>query len=34
MSNGSQKVALERRLKKQKALLEKHQEAARLAGSA
>ena len=34
MSNGSQKVALERRLKKQKALLEKQQEAARLAGSA
>ena len=34
MSNGSQKVALERRLQKQKALLEKQQEAARLAGSA
>ena len=33
MSNGSQKVALERRLKKQQALLEKQQEAARLAGS-
>ena len=33
MSNGSQKVALERRLRKQKALLEKQQEAARLAGS-
>ena len=34
MSNGSQKVALERRLRKQQALLEKQQEAARLAGSA
>ena len=34
MSNGSQKVALERRLQKQKALLEKQQEAARLAGAA
>ena len=32
MSNGSQKVALERRLQKQKARLEKQQEAARLAG--
>ena len=34
MSNGSQKVALERRLRKQQALLEKQREAARLAGSA
>ena len=34
MSNGSQKVALERRLRKQQALLEKQQEAARLAGAA
>ena len=34
MSNGSQKVALERRLQKQQALLKKQQEAARLAGSA
>ena len=33
MSNGSQKVALERRLRKQQALLEKQQEAARLARS-